>query len=287
VKFASVLSVFLWSAVLPGISSINPSPEAEDGHAQKQFELGRAYLAGEGLEKNPAKALELMKKAADQNHPDALGGVGYFYSSGLVVEKDEAKARGFFERGAKLGSSASQSNLGIYLIRGLGGEKDVPGGLSLMHKAVKAGSQQAAILLGEIYYTGEHANGTPDFSKAYEVLIGPAGSGNAIAQNTVGVMLKDGRLGSKDIDAARVWFEKAAMQGNAKACTNLFEIWDYQSENRLARIEAIRWLLVANQLEEVMAMCLYKDIKSFFANPEERAASQLAEMTLRAIKTNR
>lgn len=260
---------------------------SRQGDAQSQFELAGAYLSGLAGGKDPAKALELMKKAAEQKHPDALGGIGYFYSSGLVVGKDEAKAREYFERGAKLGSAACQSNLGIYLIRGLGGEKDIPLGLSLMHKAVKAGSQQAAILLGEIYYTGEHADGIPDFSKAYEVLIGPAGSGNAIAQNTVGVMLKDGRLGEKDIDTARVWFEKAAMQGNPKACTNLFELWDYQSDNRLARIEAIRWLLVANQLEEVMAMYLYKDIKSFIADPEERAASQLAEMTLHSIKTSR
>lgn len=285
---------FFFSAVVAlGVSTLFsldiPALEAEArrGDAQSQFQLAGAYLSGREVEKDPAKALDLMKKAAEQGVPDALGGVGYFYSTGLVVEKDEAKAREYFEKGAKLGSSASQSNLGIYLIRGMGGERDVPRGLSLMQQAVKAGNEQAAVLFGEIYYTGEHAEGAPDYAKAYEVLIGPAGAGNAVAQNTVGVILRDGRLSSKDVDSARVWFEKAAMQGNPKACTNLFELWNYQSENRFARIEAIRWLLVANELDEVMAKYFYKDIQSFFSNEEEKVARQLAEMTLGAMKRNR
>jgi len=266
-----------------------PALEARvrQGDPAAQFQLAGACLAGKEVEKDPAKALDLMKKAADQGLPDALGGVGYFYSTGLVVEKNESKAREYFEKGAELGSSASQSNLGIYLIRGLGGDRDISRGLSLMQQAVKAGNEHAAVLLGEIYYTGEHADGIPDFAKAYEVLLGPAGKGNAAAQNTVGVILRDGRIGSKDMDSARVWFEKAALQGNPKACTNLFELWDYQSENRFARIEAIRWLLVANELDEVMAKYQYEDIKSSVSHEEEKVARQLAEITLTSIKSRR
>jgi TPR repeat protein len=256
--------------------------KAKRGDAESQFQLARAYLVGDGMEKSPARALELMKRAADQNHSDALAGLGYLYSAGLVVEKDDGRARAYFEKG--LASAAAQSNLGLFLIRGRGGNKDVPRGLSLMQQAATAGNTQAAVLLGEIYYTGEHSDGTPDYLKAYEVLLGPANSGNAVAQNTVGVILKDGRVGEMDIDSARVWFEKSALQGNPKACSNLAELWNYQSENHMARIEALRWMLVAGDLSDVQSKQHYGEIKSFLSREEEKIARQLADLTLGVIR---
>lgn len=90
--------------------------------------------------------------------------------------------------------------------------------------------------------------------------------------------------GEMDIDSARVWFEKSAHQGNAKACANLAELWNYQSENHMARIEALRWMLVAGDLSEVQSKQHYGEIKSFLSREEEKIARQLADLTLGVIR---
>ena len=130
-----------------------------------------------------------------------------------------------------------------------------------MEKAIEGGSPKTAVLLGEILYFGQHADGQPDYHKAHAVLLQPAEAGDPAAQNMLGVILKDGRLGEKDPDAARVWFEKAALQGHGKACHNLAELWNYQSTDRWARIEALRWLLVGEKLKETMADYFLEDVR--------------------------
>jgi TPR repeat protein len=50
------------------------------------------------VEKNPKKALEHFKKAADLGHIEAPGSIGYFYSVGLVVDIDDVKAVECFQK---------------------------------------------------------------------------------------------------------------------------------------------------------------------------------------------
>jgi TPR repeat protein len=151
---------------------------------------------------------------------------------------------------------------------------------------VSEGNNQASLALGEIFYMGCHnKNNQPDYSKAYEVLMAPASAGIPEAQNFIGIILKDGRLGFKDDDSARLWFEKAAWQGNSKACANLAEFWDYQSENRKCRIEALRWMIVADSLGEIVSRYHLLDITPLLAKDEESAARKLAELTISLIKS--
>src|SRR4030095_15042242 len=102
---------------------------ADHGDANAQFELARALLTGNGVPKDPAKALEWMKKAAAQNHADALGGVGYFYAKGVAVPEDDREAIEWFRKGAERGSAKAQLNLGLALANGKGVEKNESEGL--------------------------------------------------------------------------------------------------------------------------------------------------------------
>jgi uncharacterized protein len=252
---------------------------AERGDADAQYRFARALQTGDGVKADLGKALEWMKKAAAQEHVEALAMLGYWHSVGLGVKKDEAEARRFFEKAAAKGSAAAKGNLGLFMIQGRGGEKDIARGLGLMQAAVDEGNMQSAAMLGEIYYFGTHADGKPDYQKAHDTLLKPADAGNAGAQNMLGVIFKDGRLGKKDEDSARIWLEKAALRGNGKACFNLAELWNYRSPDRWARIEALRWLLVGQGLDEVAAYYFLEDIKKNLAPDELKAAEKLAEIT--------
>jgi hypothetical protein len=153
----------------------------------------------------------------------------------------------------------------------------------LLESSAEAGSSESYVFLGEVYYFGLQNHGTPDYSKAYDHLIHPAEAGHPAAQNMIGVMFKDGLTGKIDLDAARVWLEKAALNGNGKACFNLSELWNPNSENRWARIESIRWLIVGDKMGEIAATYLFEDIKKSVPADELAVATDLAETTFRRL----
>ncbi len=210
--------------------------------------------------------------------------LGYFYSTGTGVEKIDEEARRYFSLAAEKGSPAGEGNLGLFMIQGRGGKKDATAGVEWMRKAIAHGNRQSAVMLGEIFYFGQHTEDeTPDFAQAAAVLRGPAEAGNAAAQNMMGVMLRDGRLGEKDVDGARAWFEKAARQGNGKACYSLAELWDHTSQDRWARIEALRWLMIGESLGEVTATYFLKDVRGLHPPDDLQTAQRLAALVTDAL----
>ncbi len=236
------------------------------------------------MPRDEKQGFELARQAADRGHADAIAMLGYCYSVGMAVARDDAEARRLFSQATEKGSTAGQVNLGLFLVRGRGGERDTAGGVALLRKAAASGNQQAAVLLGEIFYFGEHADGTPDFAEAHKVLLGPAEAGQAAAQNMVGVILKDGRSGQKDELEARIWFEKSAIQGNGKACFNLGQLlWNHGSADRWSRIEALRWLIVGDALDEATAFNFLEDIKPGIDREDVEGARRLAIISLNSL----
>ena len=101
-----VIATTLMIATLVGADITILETKAKEGDPDAQFELARLYLRGsEGVRKNAARSMELMKAAADQGHAEAMGGVGYFYASGTAVPKDDAVALTWFRKGAEAGGA--------------------------------------------------------------------------------------------------------------------------------------------------------------------------------------
>ena len=61
-----------------------------------QFFIGYMAKEGMGMEKNPALALELLRKSATQNYAGAQYQLGVMYRTGTIVEKNEAEAVKWF-----------------------------------------------------------------------------------------------------------------------------------------------------------------------------------------------
>jgi TPR repeat protein len=260
-----------------------PTP-AEAVNGQSEYEEAMQRLKNGGTT-DIKRVFDSLRVASMKKHPDAIGALGYLYANGIYVEKNETKARSYFQEAVDLGSKDSRLNLGLFLVHGKGGAMDMKKGLSLLQEMTLEGHTQAALALGQLYYTGDHSeNNEPDYAQAYTFLLAPAETGNPAAQNFIGVILRDGRIGPKDIDSAHIWFEKAAWQGNPKACTNLAELWNYQSDERKCRVEALRWMIVADQLGEIVSRYHFADIQPLLAKDEEATARKLAEATLKNIK---
>lgn len=234
--------------------SITPDPQAA-----AQFQLARAYLRGEGVPKDPGKAFELMKAAADHGDAEAIGGLGYFYSIGLVVPKDDEQAMDWFRKGAEKGSAKAQLNYGNYLV-----DAKVPDyremtraqmheqGRQWIRKAADQGLPDAGLTYGRIFYFGDY--GQPqDYQKALVYLKPAAESGIADAQNILGSIYQCGAGTPIDEVAAEHWYRKAALQGHSRAQGNLGMLLGPLVEDKATRIEALAWLLMASEQNQITA----------------------------------
>src|SRR2546430_16350108 len=76
-----------------------------------QYQLGRCYANGKGIEKDEVKAFEWYKKSAKQEDSNAQYQLGQCYKDGIGVEKDEVKAFKWYKKSAKQGNSNAQNKL--------------------------------------------------------------------------------------------------------------------------------------------------------------------------------
>ena len=66
--------------------------EARKGSARAQARLGMNYWNAHGTERNPATAVEWLRKAADQGDAEGQYYLGHAYEEGFGVARDEAEA---------------------------------------------------------------------------------------------------------------------------------------------------------------------------------------------------
>lgn len=292
-----VYSIILLVAGLPVIEADDLKPTitselqaaAERGDTKAQYELARALLRGEGVAKDPAKAFELMKAAADQGFADALGGVGYFYNVGQVVTKDQKQAVEWFRKGAEKGSARSQFNLGTVLLDTRGGdaEESTPSrqeGLQWILKSAEQGFPEAAWTYGRALFQGRFGL-AKEPQKALPFMELAAGQGLPAAQNMLGSMYETGMGCETDLVKATNWYQKAALQGHLKAQANLGRILGPSSENPEKRCEALAWLLMAMSQGEVTAEKALEDAAPGLKDGEmESARTKSAELRKHIVK---
>ena len=76
---------------------------ADFGIPRAQTSLGRAYLRGQGIEKDEKKAFELFSEAAAQNDVIAVFELARLYEKGIVVKRNAGKAIEYYQNAGDLG----------------------------------------------------------------------------------------------------------------------------------------------------------------------------------------
>lgn len=178
--------------------------------------LASAYQIGRGREKNPAKAVEYYRFAAEKGYAPSQYclGVCYFFGEGVVLNFTEAVK--WFHKAAAQGMDSAQYSLGICYFNGFGVEKDLKQCIMWYQEAAEQGHIGAQFALGECYSkqmppTTAHAE---EALKWYKMA---AENGHAEAQISVGLIYFLGMGVEEDILEAIEWFQMAAKQGNASA----------------------------------------------------------------------
>lgn len=130
---------------------------AEQGHAASQARLGRLYLAGEGVLRDPALGLSWVQKAAAQGYPSAE------YTMGVACQYGDAKgglegAAAWFRSAAESGEPKAQHEYGLALVNGDGVRVDRRSGAEWLRKAAEQGHVEAKEDLAQLMSMVE-ANG--------------------------------------------------------------------------------------------------------------------------------
>ena len=97
---------------------------ANQGYAPAEYELGRIYLYGRGINTDYAQALVWERKAAEQGDPRAQRDLAFMYERGFGVTADPAQAAEWNRKAAIQGNAEAQLHLAKGLDEGVGVSKD-------------------------------------------------------------------------------------------------------------------------------------------------------------------
>jgi len=111
------------------------------GNADCQTSMGLLYQAGEkipgGVKADPAQAAGWYRKAAEQNHTEAIQHLAMLYMTGQGVVADPAEAAKWLRKGAELGNTDCMWGLGQCYLGGKGLAQDSSMAFALFTVAVE------------------------------------------------------------------------------------------------------------------------------------------------------
>ena len=115
---------------------------AETGDTKAQIAAGQAYLNGQGIAPDEAKARYWFEQAAAHDSPEAIVSLAYIYANGVGVDVDYKKAFGYYSHAAELGNSEAAWNLGNFYTNGYGVPADAAKAKEWFARSQALGSRQ-------------------------------------------------------------------------------------------------------------------------------------------------
>jgi TPR repeat protein len=201
--------------------------QAKKGNVDAQYSLGVRYLKGDGVEKNPSKAVEWIRKAAEQDHAGAQYQLGVVYRDGVGVSKSESEAIKWLRLASSWGISKAQRDLDALLRKQLLASEDA---FTANPELSDAESQFA---LGLMYVDGQGVDKDP--ATAAQWFLKAAHQDHLEAQYRLGEMYQNGIGVESNTREAKMWLSKAAGKGLQKASKALEDILRAEEQSILAK----------------------------------------------------
>ena len=182
-----------------------------------RYRLAKIMLADPAAEPEQFRTtLEWLTEAADAGRVHAQYELGKIYRDGRGVEKDALLAAAWLTRAAEQGSDTASYALGVLLLTGGEGlAKDIPSALNWLRRSAEDGNQYAQYRLGRLLLRGEDV--PREIEEAIRWLTASAEQGNQYAQYALGKLFLIGKEVPQDPEAAVRWFALSAAQGNEYA----------------------------------------------------------------------
>lgn len=139
------------AAAYPAIPAVvTIESEANAGNAIAQYQLAQSYLAENDLD----AAVPLLRRAALKGAAPAQYDLGKLYEQGLGVDQDMIEARSLISKAAEAGHVGAMYDLALFLAEGEGGELDERGAAEWFRKAADHGFLDAQYNLGVMHAEG-------------------------------------------------------------------------------------------------------------------------------------
>ncbi len=188
-------------------------PEAEAGNAVAQYEIGRMYDRGRGVDFDAAAAAEWFRAAAEQDNARAQHALGTYFEEGKGVRQDMAQAAHWYGRAAALGNAKAARNLGNLYLEGNGVTRDLVRAAELFRRAADGGNSKAYKNLGYMYYFGTGV--VQDLQHAADLFRLGAADDQAKSEFALGFLHYHGEVVDRDLASALALFQSAAAKGHA------------------------------------------------------------------------
>ncbi len=184
------------------------------GDAHAKATLGLLMIEGVGIPKNPAQGKALLEQAAGAGNALASYNLALLLlSSGAPVEA--AHASMLIRRAADNEIPDAQHALGVLYLKGHGVDKNLAEAAKWFLKAAQNGSTAGEVEYAILLFNGEGVPANEELAAKY--FKRAAYAGNAIAQNRLARMYAVGKGVSKDKVEAASWHMAAAAQGLSDA----------------------------------------------------------------------
>lgn len=129
---------------------------AEQEYAPARETLGILYYTGEAGVQDYKIAVDMLTWAADHGRGDATFWLARAFDEGKAVERNAGKARKLLDRASELGSADAMRIKGMNIIYGRDPERNPVKGEELLKKSADMGNLNAAYQLAQEYLSGEH-----------------------------------------------------------------------------------------------------------------------------------
>ena len=172
---------------------------AEAGQTDSMLRLAAIYYNGKDVEKDEAKALEWIKKAAEGGNPTAS-----YELASILSKAEDAKPLNVYSHllaAASGGIPAAQNDLGLLYVGGQLGAADSAAAVAWFTRAAKSGFPAAQANLGALYERGVGV--AVNYASAGELYSLAANQGNAVATTSLARMTAQG-MGTKP-DLVKAW----------------------------------------------------------------------------------
>lgn len=164
---------------------------ASEGHAESQYNIGRAYHRGKIVQRDLPAALRWYHLAANQGYRDAQYMLGLLNETGQAgVLEDFIEAVRWYGAAGANGHAESQYRLGLMYERGEGVAPDVLEKLRWHSLAAKQGHGDAQLCLAKAYHAGTGV--LPDMAQAVRWYEEASIQGIAEAQYKLGLLYFEG-----------------------------------------------------------------------------------------------
>ena len=193
--------------------------QAEAGDAAAQSFVGAAYLAGAGVDPDPAAAIRWFMAAAEQGYALAQTDLGMLFGEGVIVPRNDEQALVWFRAAAEQGLVVACLNLARCYTEGRGTPVDLTQRVAWLRRAAEAGDVDGLNELGVSLLRGLGVAADPD--AAVVMFLRAAEQGLAHAQFNLAECIELGVGYPADAELAVRWYARAADLSFPPAMNNL------------------------------------------------------------------